>query len=55
MCIYDFVSFVDDFAPDELEIGVRELILKDLETFIRRQFPGKYKDLTVPISASMQG
>ncbi|TNM89494.1 hypothetical protein fugu_003728 [Takifugu bimaculatus] len=28
-----------DFAPDELEMGVRELILKDLETFIRRQFP----------------
>uniref|UniRef100_A0A674NRY5 CCHC-type domain-containing protein n=1 Tax=Takifugu rubripes TaxID=31033 RepID=A0A674NRY5_TAKRU len=28
-----------DFAPDELEMGVRELILKDLETFIKRQFP----------------
>uniref|UniRef100_H3DEU5 Terminal uridylyl transferase 7 n=1 Tax=Tetraodon nigroviridis TaxID=99883 RepID=H3DEU5_TETNG len=28
-----------DFAPDELEMGVRELILKDLETFIRRQLP----------------
>ncbi|XP_041643234.1 terminal uridylyltransferase 7 [Cheilinus undulatus] len=29
-----------DFAPDELEVGVREHILQDLETFIRRQFAG---------------
>ncbi|XP_042277287.1 terminal uridylyltransferase 7 isoform X3 [Thunnus maccoyii] len=29
-----------DFAPDELEVGVREHILKDLETFVRRQFAG---------------
>ncbi|XP_032371984.1 terminal uridylyltransferase 7 [Etheostoma spectabile] len=29
-----------DFAPDELEVGVREHILQDLETFVRRQFPG---------------
>lgn len=31
---------VDDFAPDDKELGVRELILKDLEKFIKRQFPG---------------
>uniref|UniRef100_A0A3B4F470 CCHC-type domain-containing protein n=1 Tax=Pundamilia nyererei TaxID=303518 RepID=A0A3B4F470_9CICH len=29
-----------DFAPDELEVGVREHILQDLEIFVRRQFPG---------------
>ncbi|XP_029960124.1 terminal uridylyltransferase 7 [Salarias fasciatus] len=29
-----------DFAPGELEVGVREHILQDLETFVRRQFPG---------------
>uniref|UniRef100_A0A7N5ZWS7 CCHC-type domain-containing protein n=1 Tax=Anabas testudineus TaxID=64144 RepID=A0A7N5ZWS7_ANATE len=29
-----------DFAPDELEVGLREHILKDLETFVRRQFAG---------------
>uniref|UniRef100_A0A4W6BQR3 Terminal uridylyl transferase 7 n=1 Tax=Lates calcarifer TaxID=8187 RepID=A0A4W6BQR3_LATCA len=29
-----------DFAPDELEVGVREHILQDLETFVRRQFTG---------------
>lgn len=29
-----------DFAPDELEVGVREHILLDLEAFVRRQFAG---------------
>ncbi|XP_041854762.1 terminal uridylyltransferase 4 isoform X2 [Melanotaenia boesemani] len=29
-----------DFAPDELEVGVREHILQDLETFVRRHFSG---------------
>ncbi|XP_033947738.1 terminal uridylyltransferase 7 isoform X2 [Pseudochaenichthys georgianus] len=29
-----------DFAPDELEVGVREHILQDLETFVRRQYAG---------------
>lgn len=29
-----------DFAPGELEVGVREHILQDLETFVRRQFAG---------------
>ncbi|XP_037633222.1 terminal uridylyltransferase 7 isoform X2 [Sebastes umbrosus] len=29
-----------DFAPDELEVGVREHILQDLQTFVRRQFAG---------------
>ncbi|XP_071339545.1 terminal uridylyltransferase 7 isoform X1 [Trachinotus anak] len=29
-----------DFAPDELEVSVREHILQDLETFVRRQFAG---------------
>ncbi|KAM7017608.1 terminal uridylyltransferase 7 [Tautogolabrus adspersus] len=29
-----------DFAPDELEVDVREHILQDLETFVRRQFAG---------------
>ncbi|XP_053180647.1 terminal uridylyltransferase 7 [Scomber japonicus] len=29
-----------DFAPDELEVSVREHILKDLEIFVRRQFAG---------------
>lgn len=32
--------FLDDFAPDKLEVGVREHILKDLENFVKRQFPG---------------
>lgn len=35
------VSFSADFAPDELEVGVREHILQDLETFVRRQFAGE--------------
>ncbi|XP_053725937.1 terminal uridylyltransferase 7 [Synchiropus splendidus] len=29
-----------DFAPDELELGVREHIIQDLEKFVRRQFSG---------------
>ncbi|KAM4616906.1 terminal uridylyltransferase 7 isoform 2-T3 [Polymixia lowei] len=29
-----------DFAPDELEVGVREHILQDLENFVRKQFAG---------------
>uniref|UniRef100_A0A3B5ASF6 CCHC-type domain-containing protein n=1 Tax=Stegastes partitus TaxID=144197 RepID=A0A3B5ASF6_9TELE len=29
-----------DFAPDELEVDVREHILKDLEAFVRRQYAG---------------
>ncbi|XP_062307775.1 terminal uridylyltransferase 7 [Osmerus eperlanus] len=29
-----------DFAPDELELGVREHILRDLERFVRCQFAG---------------
>ncbi|KAE8291936.1 Terminal uridylyltransferase 7 [Larimichthys crocea] len=29
-----------DFAPDELEVGVREHILRDLEAFVRRQYAG---------------
>lgn len=29
-----------DFAPDELEVGVREHILQDLESFVRRQYAG---------------
>uniref|UniRef100_A0A6Q2WSA8 CCHC-type domain-containing protein n=1 Tax=Esox lucius TaxID=8010 RepID=A0A6Q2WSA8_ESOLU len=29
-----------DFAPDEVEIGVREHILQDLESFVKRQFTG---------------
>ncbi|KAM9744192.1 terminal uridylyltransferase 7 isoform 1-T1 [Menidia menidia] len=29
-----------DFAPDNLEVGVREHILKDVEAFVRRQFAG---------------
>lgn len=29
-----------DFAPDDLEVGVREHILQDLESFVRRQFAG---------------
>ncbi|KAM4745927.1 terminal uridylyltransferase 7 [Anableps anableps] len=29
-----------DFSPDDLENGVRELILQDLESFVRRQFAG---------------
>lgn len=34
-----------DFAPDELEVGVREHILQDLEAFVRRQFAGELKHL----------
>ncbi|KAM9858777.1 terminal uridylyltransferase 7 [Aulostomus maculatus] len=34
-----------DFAPDNLEVGVREHILQDLETFVRRQFPGAHLQL----------
>ena len=33
--------FLADFAPDELEVGVREHILQDLEMFVRRQFAGE--------------
>lgn len=33
-------SFPADFAPDELEVSVREHILQDLEGFVRRQFSG---------------
>nr|XP_023995150.1 LOW QUALITY PROTEIN: terminal uridylyltransferase 7-like [Salvelinus alpinus] len=29
-----------DFAPDEVELGVREHILLDLESFVKRQFTG---------------
>ncbi|XP_038133260.1 terminal uridylyltransferase 4 isoform X2 [Cyprinodon tularosa] len=29
-----------DFVPDDQETGVRELILQDLQSFVRRQFPG---------------
>ncbi|XP_034026885.1 terminal uridylyltransferase 7 isoform X2 [Thalassophryne amazonica] len=29
-----------DFAPDEIEVSVREHILKNLEAFVRRQFAG---------------
>ncbi|XP_061906738.1 terminal uridylyltransferase 7 [Entelurus aequoreus] len=29
-----------DFAPDDLELTIRECIIQDLETFVRRQFPG---------------
>ncbi|XP_061585537.1 terminal uridylyltransferase 7 isoform X2 [Cololabis saira] len=44
----EFLSVLDkvceqcyvDFAPDEMEVDVREHILLHLETFIRRQFPG---------------
>ncbi|XP_051923084.1 terminal uridylyltransferase 7 isoform X50 [Hippocampus zosterae] len=44
----DFLNVLDqvceqcfvDFAPDDLEMAVRERILQDLETFVRRQFPG---------------
>ncbi|KAM9823006.1 terminal uridylyltransferase 7-like isoform 3-T3 [Syngnathus typhle] len=44
----DFLSVLDlvceqcfvDFAPDDLEVAVRERILQDLEIFVRRQFPG---------------
>lgn len=32
--------FSADFAPDELEVNVREHILQDLETFVRRHFAG---------------
>eukprot|EP00064_Thunnus_orientalis_P015132 superscaffoldBa00002749_g15181 len=36
----EVLAAATDFAPDELEVGVREHILKDLETFVRRQFAG---------------
>ncbi|KAM6930542.1 terminal uridylyltransferase 7 [Xenentodon cancila] len=44
----EFLSVLDkvceqcyaDFAPDDMEVDVREHILQHLETFIRRQFPG---------------
>nr|XP_057927335.1 terminal uridylyltransferase 7 [Doryrhamphus excisus] len=44
----DFLNVLDkvceqcyvDFAPDDLELTIRECIIQDLETFIRRQFPG---------------
>ncbi|XP_031685409.1 terminal uridylyltransferase 7 isoform X2 [Oncorhynchus kisutch] len=29
-----------DFAPDDVELGVREHILQDLESFVKRQFTG---------------
>uniref|UniRef100_A0A3P8VCS6 CCHC-type domain-containing protein n=1 Tax=Cynoglossus semilaevis TaxID=244447 RepID=A0A3P8VCS6_CYNSE len=34
------VKCYTDFAPDELEVSVREHILQDLEGFVRRQFSG---------------
>ncbi|XP_068461077.1 terminal uridylyltransferase 7 isoform X2 [Clinocottus analis] len=42
LCILDAVceQCYTDFAPDELEVGVREHILQDLEVFVRRQFAG---------------
>uniref|UniRef100_A0A8C2ZYU8 CCHC-type domain-containing protein n=1 Tax=Cyclopterus lumpus TaxID=8103 RepID=A0A8C2ZYU8_CYCLU len=42
LCVLDKVceQCYTDFAPDELEVGVREHILQDLETFVRRQFAG---------------
>lgn len=36
-----FFFVLADFAPDELEVGVREHILQDLEMFVRRQFAGE--------------
>lgn len=44
----DFLSVLDkvcdqcytDFAPAELEVQVRDYILQDLQTFVRRQFAG---------------
>ncbi|XP_061673530.1 terminal uridylyltransferase 7 [Syngnathoides biaculeatus] len=44
----DFLNVLDqvceqcfaDFAPDDVEVAIREWILRDLETFVRRQFPG---------------
>lgn len=55
MCNCGFASSAADFAPDELEMGVRELILKDLETFIRRQLPGKYHHHPHSLSRSQRG
>ncbi|KAM6945034.1 terminal uridylyltransferase 7 [Lycodopsis pacificus] len=42
LCVLDKVceQCYTDFAPDELEVGVREHILQDLEAFVRRQFAG---------------
>ncbi|XP_068559289.1 terminal uridylyltransferase 7 [Cebidichthys violaceus] len=42
LCLLDRVceQCYTDFAPDELEVGVREHILQDLEAFVRRQFAG---------------
>lgn len=39
--------FKADFAPDELEVGVREHILLDLEAFVRRQFAGELEPFRV--------
>ncbi|XP_057688013.1 terminal uridylyltransferase 7 [Corythoichthys intestinalis] len=44
----EFLSVLDqvceqcfvDFAPDDMEVAIRESILQDLEVFVRRQFPG---------------
>ncbi|KAK9523090.1 hypothetical protein VZT92_019515 [Zoarces viviparus] len=42
LCVLDKVceQCYTDFAPDELEVGVREHIIQDLEAFVRRQFAG---------------
>nr|XP_040051270.1 terminal uridylyltransferase 7 [Gasterosteus aculeatus aculeatus] len=42
LCVLDKVceQCYTDFAPDELEMGVREHILQDLKDFVRRQFAG---------------
>lgn len=42
-----FFFFKADFAPDELEVGVREHILLDLEAFVRRQFSGELEPIFV--------
>lgn len=34
-------AFSEDFAPDEIEVQVREHILQDLEAFIRRHIEGE--------------
>lgn len=39
--LFSFFFFLADFAPDELEVGVREHILQDLEMFVKRQFAGE--------------
>lgn len=41
--------FLADFAPDELEVGVREHILRDLEAFVRRQYAGEVKPPTFTV------